>query len=369
MKKLVFWLLALLSAAAFGSEHRLDRSLNEEVVFIRSGSDALPTSLETTIFKPDGDGPFPLVVINHGKEAGDPHSQLRSRFRAVSREFVSRGYVVMLPMRGGFAHSSGSYVDGGCNLTSNGLTQAKDVRSALDYARTLPFVDAKRIVVIGQSHGGLTTMAFGTRAYPGVLGLINFAGGLKVPLCRGWEQTLVDAFADYGTKNHYETLWFYGSNDSLWSNDIVARLYAGYTGAGGKARLVSVGKFKDDAHNLFGDSDGLAIWWPEVEAFLRSLALPVDPLPSSIKALDPVAQQLKEAGEAPVVATNACHKLYARFIEADYPRAFAVSGNGRCGYAYGGDDTRKRAQDFCRGATQSACSLYVVDDEVLPVRN
>ena len=370
MKHCFFLLLSLLPALALGVEHRLDKSLNEDVVFIKSGAGTLQSSLETTIFKPDGEGPFPLVVINHGKNAGDPHAQARSRFKAVSREFVSRGYVVMLPMREGFSRSSGSYIDGGCDLVDNGLTQARDVRSALDYARTLPFVDAKRIVVIGQSHGGLTTMAFGTRAYPGVLGLINFAGGLKLPLCSAWPQTLVDAFADYGTRNRYETLWFYGANDSFWSNEMVSLLYARYTGGGGKARLVAVGKFKNDAHNLFGDSDGVAIWWPEVEKFLRSLALPVTLLPHAEKLLDPIAQRLQDAGEADVVAAHSdCHKLYSRFIDADYPRAFAVSENGRCGYAYGGEDSKKRAEDFCRGTTQSSCALYVIDDDVLPLRN
>ncbi len=371
MKTGLFLLLALCAAAACAGEHRLDRTLNEEVIFVKTGAGAFQHTLETTIFRPEGSGPFPLVVINHGKDAGDPRSQLRSRFKAVSRQFVSRGYVVMLPMRGGFSRSSGNYSDGGCNIANNGLAQARDVRAVIDYARMLPFVDAGKIVVMGQSHGGLATIAFGTRAYPGVVGLINFAGGLKIPLCGTWEQMLADAFADYGTKNRYETLWFYGANDSLWSSETISRLYSRYTGAGGKARLVSVGKFKDDAHNLFSDSDGVAIWWPEVENYLRSLDLPVRVLPqaSAAEPTDPVAKQLKAAGEAPAVAAYSdCQRLYTRFIEADYPRAFAVAGNGRCGYAYGGD-AQKRAQDFCRGTTQAACELYVVDDEVLPLSN
>ena len=33
-------------------------------------SGAEPTKLETTIYKPDGAGPFPLAVLNHGRNNG-----------------------------------------------------------------------------------------------------------------------------------------------------------------------------------------------------------------------------------------------------------------------------------------------------------
>lgn len=72
--------------------------------------------LETTIFKPPGDGPFPLVVINHGKALGKPAFQSRARYLAQSAEFVKRGYVVALPMRQGFSKSGGAYIGGGCNV-------------------------------------------------------------------------------------------------------------------------------------------------------------------------------------------------------------------------------------------------------------
>ena len=37
--------------------------------------------------------------------------------------------------------------------------RADDARSALAYVRSLPFVDAKRVAVMGGSHGGNTTLA------------------------------------------------------------------------------------------------------------------------------------------------------------------------------------------------------------------
>lgn len=44
--------------------------LPEEVVFVPKKLFLGSVSLETTIFKPSGDGPFPLAIINHGKANG-----------------------------------------------------------------------------------------------------------------------------------------------------------------------------------------------------------------------------------------------------------------------------------------------------------
>ena len=62
-------------------------------------------------------------------------------------------------MRRGFSKSGGAYINPGCNIISNGLMQAEGLREALATLVKRPDVDAQRIVVVGQSHGGLSTMA------------------------------------------------------------------------------------------------------------------------------------------------------------------------------------------------------------------
>ncbi|RBL66574.1 hypothetical protein C3E98_036785, partial [Pseudomonas sp. MWU13-2625] len=100
--------------------------LNEQG--LRSTDDASGSvTLEATLFKPNGPGPFPLVVFNHGKNTGDLHLQPRSRPLAFAREFVRRGYAVIAPNRQGFAGSDGTYQQEGCNVGKNGLAQAADV--------------------------------------------------------------------------------------------------------------------------------------------------------------------------------------------------------------------------------------------------
>ena len=141
--------------------------MNEVVVLVRKPG-TFGVELETTVFKPDGAGPFPVAIINHGKAPGDPLFQERARYTVAAREFVRRGYAVVVPMRQGFAGSGGRYVDGGCNLAGNARYQADDIEAVIGWLRKQPWADTTRMVVLGQSHGGLTTLAFGTRETSGV---------------------------------------------------------------------------------------------------------------------------------------------------------------------------------------------------------
>ena len=261
----------------------------EQVVMVPKIGAETTVDLETTIFRPPGDGPFPLVVINHGKSPGKPAFQGRARFAAQTAEFVRRGYVVALPMRQGFSKSGGVYVGGSCNVRDNGMMQAEDVVAALDYLVQQPYVDPTRIVVVGQSHGGLSTMALSAIGYPGVVGVINFAGGLRNENCVGWENNLIDAFGDYGRAARYPSLWIYGDNDSFWPWPLPERMFNSYKahagGAAADARFVDVGEFDGDSHRLFSNRAGVAVWLPEVARFFRQLGLPFDDAPDGSTTL------------------------------------------------------------------------------------
>ncbi|ELA00375.1 prolyl oligopeptidase family serine peptidase [Cupriavidus metallidurans] len=255
----------------------------EQVVMVPKVGAEDTVDLETTIFRPPGEGRRPLVVINHGKTPGKPAFQRRARFAAQTAEFVRRGFVVALPMRQGFSKSGGKYVGGSCDVGANGMAQAEDVIAALDYLVEQPYVDPTRIVVIGQSFGGLSTMALSTIGYPGVVGVINFAGGLRNESCSGWENNLVDVFGDYGRGARYPSLWIYGDNDRFWPWPLPERMFNSYkanvSGAAKDTRFVDVGEFDGDSHQLFSDSAGIAVWLPEVEAFFRDHGLPFDVQP------------------------------------------------------------------------------------------
>ncbi len=136
--------------------------------------------------------------------------------------------MVALPMRTGFANSGGSFVETYCNEEATGDLQAEDISVALDYLTKLSYIDTHKIVIMGQSHGGLATIAFGALHYPGVLGLVNFAGGLAYTHCIGWERNLIRAFGHYGARTQLPSLWFYGENDSYWPMPLPTQMFERY---------------------------------------------------------------------------------------------------------------------------------------------
>ena len=269
--------LLLAAGAAFAQAPETDSALHESVQSIRKPG-MFAIELETTVYKPEGDGPFPVVVINHGKASGDPRFQPRYRPAVAARYFLQRGYAVVVPMRQGFSASGGSYIGGGCNVESNGRVQAEDVKAVFDYLVAQPWVDRERMLVVGQSHGGWTTLAFGPQNYPGVKGLVNFAGGLRQENCRNWKDALAGAAASYARGTRSPSLWFYGDNDSYFDPPTFHAMFDQYTAAGGQARLVAYGKFGADSHTLFGARAGAAIWQPELTAFLAAIGLQSQPL-------------------------------------------------------------------------------------------
>ena len=354
-----------LASLAHANEIALDARLNEQVVMVPG---AHGNALETTIFRPPGPGPFPLLVMNHGKQPGDPRLQTRDRFYYMSREFVRRGYAVMVPMRTGFSRSGGQYADNGCNMTGSGYLQALDLRATIRHARSQSWVDGNRIIVAGQSYGGLATLAAGAGALPGVRGLLNFAGGLRADNgdCP-WKATLASAFADYGSTSSLPSLWFYGANDSYFNRELVARLHQAYVGAGGNARLVAYGAFKNDAHAMVGSRDGFAVWWPQTERFLRQLGMPTEEVVaiaedatiprSDFAALDDIDSVpfLRERGRL----------AYRAFLGKSTPRAFAVSASGAWSWAEEGEDPVGRVLSACQANSGQPCKLYAVDDYVV----
>jgi dienelactone hydrolase len=121
--------------------------------------DGAVEQIPTTTLRPDGPGPFPAVVILHDCSGLGPRSSgAPGRW---GRELVARGYVVLIPD----SFTTRGHPDGVCTDASrsrNAVGPARrmvDAYAALAHARSLPFVDGRRVAVMGGSHGGSTTLA------------------------------------------------------------------------------------------------------------------------------------------------------------------------------------------------------------------
>jgi dienelactone hydrolase len=122
--------------------------------------------LEAYFYKPQGNGPFPLVVYNHGSRAGAERAERSMGF--IAGILVPAGYAVLVPERRGYGKSDGATFseeignDRGERFLRRMEAEADDVNAAVDYAKAKLPIDAERIGVIGYSFGGIvTTLAAG----------------------------------------------------------------------------------------------------------------------------------------------------------------------------------------------------------------
>ncbi len=351
---------------------KIDTLLNESVVMVPKKA-LFTIALETTLYLPDGGGPFPVAVINHGKAYGDPRFQDRYRPTLAASYFLQRGYAVVVPMRQGFSKSEGRYIGVGCNIESNGEMQADDVQAALDYVGAQPWADKSRVLIVGQSHGGWTTLAFGARNYAGVKGLVNFAGGLRNDDCPGWQNNLARGAGAFAKTTMVPSLWFYGDNDSFFSTPTYRNMFEQYTAAGGKAALVAFGNFGTDSHGMFSSRAGTAIWQPELDKFLASIGMPYEPLalyakfePASYMPVPPKTTfaALNDETKIPFVRDTG-RAGYKKYLTVALPRAFAISPSGAWGWFSEGEDPLKRALEICSNFAKVACRLYSVDEDIV----
>jgi dienelactone hydrolase len=368
--KTLIWTMMVALWTCFARAQVPLADLGESIVTIKNNR-LFAVNLETTVFKPEGGGPFPVVIINHGKSFGNNRLQARERAIVATRQFLQRGYAVVLPMRQGFSNSGGAAVGEGCNIAGNGEAQADDINAVVKWVVQQPWADPQKMVMLGQSHGGLTTLAYAQDPHPGIKFLVNFAGGLKYTHGCQWELALKDAFKAYGQKVKVDSLWFYGANDSFFPPEVIKPAHQAYVEAGGKAELNAFGVFGADAHGMFASPDGLAIWWPSVETKLLQHGMPTKlifpqygvagktPTPEPTQWAD-----LKEIDRIPHLREGG-RKGYGVFLGRPLPRAFALSRTGAWGWANGGDDPLASALNNCQKNAKSPCLLYAVDEQVV----
>jgi dipeptidyl aminopeptidase/acylaminoacyl peptidase len=84
---------------------------------------------------------------------GGVHGDWTQSMLPFVKEAVARGYVIVTPdYRGSTGHGAAFY-----NAIDYGGKELDDVLTAVDYLKTLPYVDPDRIGIMGWSHGGFIT--------------------------------------------------------------------------------------------------------------------------------------------------------------------------------------------------------------------
>jgi dienelactone hydrolase len=239
--------------------------------------------MRTVILRPQGPGPFPLMVMNHGstQSAERRMAMALPDYGALARWFVRRGYAVALPQRPGHGATGGRYLEdqNGCDdadFLTAGHGAAESIAAAITYLTAQPFVRRGSVVVVGQSAGAWGALALASRNPAGVKAVIAFAAGRGG---RSYDRAgvncvpdrLVAAARDYGSTARLPTLWLYTENDSYFPPHLSRRLIEAFRSGGGKADYHLLPAYGTDGHFLVEQEAGEPLWSPVVEAFLRRL--------------------------------------------------------------------------------------------------
>lgn len=237
--------------------------------------------LEMTLYLPQGQGPFPVLVHNHGDmTTGVSHLKYRQRVRdiALAREFLKLGIAVAVPARRGVAMSQGTYPINfhrhDADPTYKARTHAIDILPAIEYLKILPEIDGKRVLVSGQSAGGYSAMHIASLNLPQVLGVIDFAGGRSenaegtTPIFLN--PTMVNGFAELGKVTKIPTLWVFAENDSRYSANTIRASHEAFIKAGGKAKLFLNPPLAGDGHFLISFPD---LWRSILREYLSEIGV------------------------------------------------------------------------------------------------
>jgi dienelactone hydrolase len=349
--------------------------LKEEVVRINVIVKDLYGRLETraipiTIYRPDGNGPYPFVVFNHGRAPGAKRaSQGRFRPEHVARYLVAKGLVVFVPMRVGYGETYGDFdpeYSGTCRNPSSietmSIAASDQVLAVSAYAHSLPYVDATRWLVAGQSVGGLAAVATVGRKPKGLLGGINFSGGTggdpdQNPSNPCGPQRMSDYWGTLASQGVPPMLWLYWQNDKYWGENNPKAWHKAWVTGGGSADFESFPPAGLDGHS--GLNIDMSSWLPVVDVFLTKLGFSQTAIVSR-----PPATTFSTITSLDDVPVNTFGKAgYAKFLESKLPRAFAVGERNGWGFATG-DYPLGKALGNCQRSGQK-CRLYAVDNDVV----
>jgi dienelactone hydrolase len=246
-------------------------------------------SLAVTVVRPRGKGPYGVVVLNHG--AGSTWESRRQESPALLMSsavaLAERGYAVVMPLRRGFGETGGEFAEdpGSCShpdFQHGEQAAAQDVLAAYAFARELPYADGSRMILAGQSAGGVVSLYAAGQSPPGLQAVLAFAAGrgadpYGTPGVPCAPAGVAAVFEAAGKVIKVPVLLAYSENDLYFGPATARSWYSRFEAGGGAAEFVLQPAFHANGHFLFSDPTGVGLWLPQVEDFLRRHHIPFDP--------------------------------------------------------------------------------------------
>src|SRR5215469_7975091 len=254
--------LTILLIAASAVRAQEAPAANAKLVAFPSASGAL----YGFFYVPEGKGPFPAVLWNHGSEKRPGWQPQLASF------YNSHGFVFFLPHRRGQGKSPGPYImdeirGSGTSLAAVQAQEAanEDVVAAMNWLKRQPEVDTSRIVVSGCSFGGIQTLLTAEKGL-GARAFIAFA-----PAAESWSnESLEERLVDAVKRAKGPVFILQAKND--YSTEPVEVLGKIAKAHGGRATIYpTFGKTPQEGHAAFATtSAGIAVWGNDVLQFIEA---------------------------------------------------------------------------------------------------
>jgi dienelactone hydrolase len=240
------------------------------------------TTAHAVLFRPPGDGPFPLAVIAHAttqnvlRRAQMPQPE----YRALAAWLVARGFAVLVPERPGHGATGGKYLEdqGGCDeadYARSGRATGDAIAAAADYVRMQSFIRPDGIVVIGHSAGAWGALALAGEDPKKIAAIVAFAPGrgghandFPNRVCA--PHTLTAAASEFGKAARVKVTWLVAANDSYFSPAFSRQLVDAFHRAGGKAEFHVLPALGGEGHWLPETEGGVKLAGPELDRALKA---------------------------------------------------------------------------------------------------
>lgn len=190
--------------------------------------------------KPQGTGPFPLVVYNHGGLG----TQIGGAPEETCESLMKEGYVGFSPLRRQTVSLEG-HID--------------DVYAGLDYAKNLDYVDTNRIGILGFSRGGLLTF---------IAAIERSDFKAVVLMAPAPAQNTLESYLDDAGKVSAPVFILVSENDLVQANHVQLAndVNNALKSAGKEVEFKMYPPYGSDGHMMFFE---IGAYWTDVVAFLK----------------------------------------------------------------------------------------------------
>jgi dienelactone hydrolase len=241
------------------------------------------TAAHAVLFRPPGDGPFPLAIIAHAST----QSVLRRAqmpqpiYRALASWLVAKGFAVLVPERPGHGATGGRYLEdqGGCNEANYlraGQATASSIAAALTFMREQAFVRHSGTVILGHSAGAWGALALAGQNPEGIAAIVAFSPGRgghanDRPNLVCAPNSLVTAAAEFGKVARVPVIWLVARNDSYFPLALSRQMADAFRAGGDKVDFRALPEFRSEGHWLAETDGGEEVYGPTLDNAMKAV--------------------------------------------------------------------------------------------------